>query len=82
MKSDQDSDISEALDALQDWTQPALDGEVLICECFCVSVNDIRITCLEGLDLDLLAQLFGFGTGCMTCLKDLPKWKSLVFEIK
>ncbi len=75
-------DISEALEALQDWGQPALDGEVLICECFCVSVNDIRSTCPEGLDLDLLAQRFSFGTGCMTCLKDLPKWQSLVFEIK
>jgi hypothetical protein len=82
MKSDQDLDISEAIDALQDRTHPALDGEVLICECFCVSVNDIRNTCPDDLDLDLLAQRFGFGTGCMTCLKDLPKWKSLVLEIK
>ena len=82
MKSDQDLDISEAIDALQDRTHPALDGEVLICECFCVSVNDIRSTCPDDLDLDLLAQRFGFGTGCMTCLKDLPKWKSLVLEIK
>lgn len=82
MKSDQDLDTSEALEALQDWERPALDGEILICECFCVSVKDISDACPQGLDLDLLAQRFGFGTGCMTCLKDLPKWQTLVFEIK
>ncbi len=82
MKSDQDLDISEALAALQDWKQPALDGEVVICECFCVSVNDIRSICKNGLDLNLLAEHFGMGTGCKTCLKDSPKWQSLVFEIK
>lgn len=82
MKSDQDLDISEALEALQDWGQPALDGEVLICECFSVSVDDIRNACPEGLNLDLLAERFGMGSGCKTCLKELPKWQSLVFEIK
>ena len=82
MKSDQDLDISEALAALRDWKQPALDGEVLICECFCVSVDDIRNTCPDKLDLDTLADRFGMGSGCKTCIKDLPKWRSLVFEIK
>lgn len=79
MKSDQDLDISEALNDLQDYCRPALDGEVLICECFCVSVDDIRNTCSQGLDLDLLAKRFGMGSGCKTCLKELSKWQSLVF---
>ena len=79
MKSEQDLDISEALEALQGFKQPSLDGEVLICECFCVSVNDIRNACPKGLDLELLSERFGLGTGCKTCLRDLPNWQSLVF---
>lgn len=77
MNSDLDKDIREAQEALADWPMKPLDEDSVICECFCVSVSDIKETCPGSLDLVLLRQTFGFGNGCGTCIKDLEKWKNI-----
>lgn len=76
-----DEDMHEALEALREWEQPTLAEETLICECYCVSVLDIKQTCSKTgpIDLELLQQTFGMGTGCGQCVNDFANWKNLVF---
>lgn len=61
--------------------QPAekLDDETLICECFCVSVKDIREICTNHVDLDLLQDQFQLGQGCQSCLKRKDSWIHNIF---
>ncbi|MDP7321830.1 MAG: (2Fe-2S)-binding protein [Bacteriovoracaceae bacterium] len=56
-----------------------LSDEVLICECMCVSMGQIRELVNEKeVDLDLLSREFGLGTGCSSCLKSFIQWKDQV----
>lgn len=76
-----DEDMLAALEALGEWVTPTLSEETLICECYCVSVLDIRQHCADigVVDLVLLSQEFGMGAGCGQCVKDFTNWKKLVF---
>jgi NAD(P)H-nitrite reductase large subunit len=56
-----------------------LDDEVLICECFCVSVSDIRELCKTRVDLDLLEGQMNLGRGCRSCLKQKDDWVNKIF---
>lgn len=56
-----------------------LDDETLICECFCVSVKDIRSVCQSKVDIDLLVDHFSLGQGCQTCLKSKEFWIDKIF---
>lgn len=56
-----------------------LDDETLICECFCVSVKDIRDVCTNHVDLDLLKDQFQLGQGCQSCLKRKDSWVHNIF---
>ena len=51
-----------------------LDNSTLICECFCVSVEDIRQVCREQVDLELLREKYQFGGGCQSCLRRKDDW--------
>ena len=65
-----------------DWLNCSkLDDEILICECFCVSVADIRKLCAEKQkpDLELLKSTYGLGNGCQSCLKNQDYWTNKVF---
>lgn len=64
--------------------QRALDelaDETLICECFCVSVGDIRNICRneQRVDLALLKTTLGMGTGCGSCIKNKDYWIDRIF---
>jgi NAD(P)H-nitrite reductase large subunit len=58
-----------------------LDDEVLICECFCVSVGDIREACKElgAFDLKTVQDNFSLGHGCQSCLKQIDSWANKIF---
>lgn len=72
-------DDVEAL--LPDAEAEKLSDDVLICECFCVSVGDIRMACAEAgtVDVDLLQQRFDLGKSCQSCLKRLDSWIHKIF---
>ena len=85
---------AEELEALQelrelqakgesDRNQKLLADEVLICECKCVSVGEIREALNTGniktVDLDYLKKRLGLGSGCSSCLKNFESWKSGIF---
>ena len=76
-----DEDMREAIEALRERESPTLAEETLICECYCVSLLDIKQACGEtgSVDLELLRQEFGMGTGCCQCVKNFANWKNLVF---
>lgn len=58
-----------------------LDDDVLICECFCVNVADIRQVCHENqaFDLKLVEDNFHLGQGCQGCLKRINTWVNKIF---
>ena len=58
-----------------------LKDEVLICECFCVNVRDIREACAEQdrVDLEFLRKSFSLGEGCTSCIKAAPEWINKIF---
>lgn len=56
-----------------------LADEILICECFCVSVGDIRELCKTEVDLDLLKDRLNLGAGCQTCIKNKDSWIHKIF---
>jgi len=58
-----------------------LDDEVLICECFCVNVGDIREIChsLRVFDLKKVQDEFNLGNGCQNCLKQIDTWVNKIF---
>ena len=52
-----------------------LDENLLICECMCISVGDIRETFKHNEPcLDLLVSELGLGSACSTCLKSKGDW--------
>lgn len=59
-----------------------LPGDYLICECFCVSADDIRSLgpSDHGVDLVKLEKIFGLGQGCGTCIKRKDEWIEKIFE--
>jgi len=67
-------DELEELLSLSRQQEEKLSDDVLICECFCVNVADIRETCPNGVDLDVLAEKYGLGSGCRSCLMDKDSW--------
>lgn len=77
-----DKEFFRQIDELDELLQPSpkLDDELLICECFCVSVGDIR-KFSEGskVDLEALGNSLGLGHGCQTCLKRSDDWIEKIF---
>ena len=58
-----------------------LDDDVLICECFCVSVQDIRQTfeATRVVDLEILQKQFSMGQGCQSCINRIGSWIDKIF---
>jgi NAD(P)H-nitrite reductase large subunit len=75
------SQIDQVKELLPDETNEKLQEDVLICECFCVSVQDIREACqeLNKVNLDLLKKEFHLGQGCQGCLKRIDSWQYKIF---
>lgn len=59
-----------------------ISDDVLICECFCVDVKDIKesFNKLNDFDINILVKKFGFSTGCTSCLKGLDKKLEHIFK--
>jgi len=76
MKRDLDHEISEAQDALSDWLSASLPDDALVCECYCVSALDIRqsLSPEQSIDLEVLREKFGLGSGCGRCLIEKETW--------
>ena len=75
------SQIDLVSELLPDNSAAKLDDDVLICECFCVSVRDIRDAChsIQSVDFELLAKNLSLGQGCQSCLKAADTWKNKIF---
>lgn len=75
------SQIDRVHELLGDKPKELLEDDVLICECFCVSVGDIREVCGETklVDIEKLQQLFHFSQGCGTCIQRKNEWFDLIF---
>ena len=75
------SQIDRVQDLLGDKPKELLEDDVLICECFCVSVGDIREVCDETklVDIEKLQQQFHFSQGCGTCMRRKNEWFDLIF---
>ncbi len=73
--------IDQASELLTQTGPEKLSDEVLICECFCVNVRDIREACkiMSEVDLGLLKSRFSMGEGCQSCVKAAPEWVSKIF---
>lgn len=73
--------IDQASELLTQSVPEKLADDVLICECFCVNVRDIREACLDRaeVDLGLLRQRFSMGEGCQSCVKAAPQWINKIF---
>jgi NAD(P)H-nitrite reductase large subunit len=58
-----------------------LDDEVLICECFCVNVGDIREACksFQSFDLATMQENYSMGLGCQSCLRRIDSWVHKIF---
>ena len=62
-------DRGEELDASED----------LICECECVSIEDIReFSGGQTLNLQQLIEHFNLGAGCSSCVKNFEMWKARI----
>jgi NAD(P)H-nitrite reductase large subunit len=71
--------LIDTVDELIPRTTEKLDDEVLICECFCVSVADIRELCSTHVDLDLVRDRLNLGSGCQSCLNRKDDWIDKIF---
>ena len=80
---DQDflSQIDKVKDLLPETSAEKLDDEVLVCECFCVNVRDIREVCSQTqyVDVQLLQNSLSLGMGCTSCLKMITDWQNKIF---
>lgn len=58
-----------------------LDDEIIICECFCVNVSDIREACSKqgAFDLKTMQDGYSLGLGCQSCLKQIDSWVNKIF---
>ena len=86
LRSNKEAEIDEEflrqIDQVEDLlptTLDKLDDDTLICECFCVSVRDIRLLCETKVDLQLLQEDLHLGQGCTTCLKNIDSWIHRIF---
>lgn len=83
-----DKEFLEAIEAFENefvdhkCQKVLLADDVLICECCCVGVLEIRETCKEPKNLteEFLRDHLGMGTGCSTCIKNMPEWKNAIFS--
>ncbi len=73
--------IDQASELLTQIKPDKLADDVLICECFCVNVRDIREACKEKneVDLELLRRRFSMGEGCQSCVRAAPQWVDKIF---
>lgn len=73
--------IDQASEFLTQNEPEKLADDVLICECFCVSVRDIREACDEAgkVDLELLKQRYSMGEGCTGCMKAVSDWVNKIY---
>lgn len=78
-----DKELLAEIDQLNDLlpNKELLEDELLICECFCVSVADIRALCQEDMkvDLDLLNKTYGMGDGCKSCVGKVNTWINKIY---
>ena len=79
-----DKEFLSQIDRVEELLTPQaekLDDEVLICECFCVSVGDIREACKEhgSFDLKTVQDNFSLGLGCQSCIKQIDSWAHKIF---
>lgn len=78
-----DKDILSQIDRVDELISSIekLDDDVLICECFCVNVGDIKEVChsLKVFDLKTVQDSFSFGQGCQGCLKRIDSWVNNIF---
>ncbi len=74
--------IEQANELLTQLAPEKLSDEILICECFCVNVRDIRQTCANSSEVDLgkLKHKFSMGEGCQSCVKTAPEWMNKIFQ--
>jgi NAD(P)H-nitrite reductase large subunit len=58
-----------------------LPDDFLVCECFSVSVGDIRerFKVAEKITLVALTTEFCMGTGCKTCFKNKEDWVNKIY---
>jgi NAD(P)H-nitrite reductase large subunit len=73
--------IDQSNELLTQTASVILVDDVLICECFCVSVRDIRDVCSGAGEVDLpaLRDRFSLGEGCKSCVKAASDWIDKVF---
>ncbi len=94
-----DHDELEALRELRDFQlrkksdSSSWGDQELICECKCLSVEDIRSEIIDKFDkealttgkietvhLSYLKERLGLGSGCSSCLKSFDDWKDKIFQ--
>jgi NAD(P)H-nitrite reductase large subunit len=58
-----------------------LEDDILICECHCVNVGDIKSVCAneQVFDLEKVQEKFDLGRGCQECLKRIDSWVNNIF---
>jgi len=82
-ETDMDKEFLSQIDQIDDLitSTETLEDEVLICECFCVNVADIRDTCHKQqiVDVKTLQDTFSLGLGCQGCLKRIDSWVNKIF---
>ena len=73
--------VDQASELLTQAASEKLSDDVLICECFCVNVRDIREACSGNGEVNLttLRDSFSLGEGCTGCLKAAPDWINKIF---
>lgn len=68
--------VDQANELLTQIASEKLADDVLICECFCVSVRDIREASsgVGEVNLEALSDRFSLGEGCKSCVKAVQDW--------
>ena len=78
-----EKEILSQIDRIDDLIERStkLEDEVLICECFCVSVADIRTACQEDGTFNQVKvqEAYNFGQGCSECLRRIDSWVHNIF---
>jgi len=72
-----DDEIHEALEAVYEWNHPVMAEDDLVCECFGLSLGEIRAALLDKsgvVDIEYLRQRLHLGTGCGRCIKRREDW--------
>lgn len=75
-----DDDFLDSIDNYYDLiadSDAIMQDDELICECFCVSLKDIK-TCLNQyghFNLEVLSKELQMGKSCGSCIKSADSWK-------